>query len=640
MFAKVKGVVCGLVLVLGSAGLVFAAEPAEQETAPAVKMKEEVVVAQPIIEGNQVTRYGGTKTIVGTDQVNDLNAQDVTTALRTTPGVTISRYDVIGSFGGGEGGAVFIRGLGSGRPGGEIKTTIDGVNLGNPVYNHGLMDLMPIDPAGSIEVIKGVQPTEQGSGFGGVNIVPKRMTEDGYKTKVGSSYGSFNTFTETIEHGGKEGALDYYLGQGYRRSDGHRDNSEGSLKDAYASIGYQLVPNWSVRFFGLGTDNMARDPGTKFAPNPRNERYKTSNTLGTLTLANQYDAANGEIKVYATHIDSKWLDQSGTTDTTKMWGENLGLKAKEAFTLWKGGEILTGFDFDRTTGSQRVTNDAGATTSTFGNKYTTISPRLAISQLFGDKEGFYVIPSTGVRWFDNSMFGSEWAPHAGLVGGYKDTEAHFSVARGVNYPGLEVLAMGRSGNQLDPEIMNHMELGVAHKFTDALKADVTGFSDQGDNRYVRSGFNGIWTNTGHYEMQGVEGSVTWTPMKTLSLYSGVTWLYHTPENLPYAPEWTASAGGNWAFAKAFKLSVDAQYVDSMYAMTTTRASLTPTNSLKTVQYFLLNAKLAWLFDAQFIGGKGGELFLAGDNLTNSQYTTRPDYPMPGIGFTLGANLTF
>jgi len=185
-----------------------------------------------------------------------------------------------------------------------------------------------------------------------------------------------------------------------------------------------------------------------------------------------------------------------------------------------------------------------------------------------------------------------------------------------------------------------MELGVAHKFTDALKADVTGFSDQGDNRYVRSGFNGIWTNTGHYEMQGVEGSVTWTPMKTLSLYSGVTWLYHTPENLPYAPEWTASAGGNWAFAKDFKLSVDAQYVDSMYAMTTTRASLTPTNSLKTVQYFLLNAKLAWLFDAQVLGGKGGELFLAGDNLTNSQYATRPDYPMPGIGFTLGANLTF
>jgi len=605
-----------------------------------VKLKEEVVVSTPVIEGNQVTRYGGTKTIVGAEQVNDLNAQDVTNALRTTPGVTISRYDVIGSFGGGEGGAVFIRGLGTGRPGGEIKTTVDGVNLGNPVFNHGLMDLMPIDPAGSIEVIKGVQPTEQGSGFGGVNIVPKRMTEEGYKTKVGTSYGSFNTMTETVEHGGREGALDYYLGEGLRKSNGHRDNSEGSLKDAYATVGYQLAPNWSVRAFGLGTDNVARDPGTRYAPNYREERYKTTNSLGTLTLANAYGAANGEIKLYATHIDSRWLDQSGNTGDTKMWGDNLGFKAKEALTLWTGGEILTGLDFDRATGSSRTTYDNGANDSTFANKYTTISPRVAVSQLIGDKGGFYVIPSTGVRYFDNSIFGSEWAPHAGLVAGYKDTEAHFSIARGVNYPGLEVLAQGRRGQDLNAEVMHHVEAGLSQKFSDTIKADVTGFQEHGDNRYERAGYYGVWVNTGHYEIQGVEGTVNWAPTKTLSLYTGVTWIDPSPTNLPYAPEWTATAGGNWLFLKHFKLSVDAQYVDSMYALTATRASLTPTNNQKVVQYFLLNSKLAWMFDAGFIGGKGGELFLAGDNLTNSQYCTRPDYPMSGIGVTLGMNLTF
>jgi len=640
MFGQLKRSVWVLAIVAGMAGPALAAEPDGENSTSPVNLKEEVVVASPIIEGNQVTRYGGTKTIIGADQVNDLNAQDVTNALRTTPGVTISRYDVIGSFGGGEGGAVFIRGIGSGRPGGEIKTTIDGVPLGNSVYNHGLMDLMPIDPAGRIEVIKGVQPTEQGSGFGGVNIVPKRMTEDGDKTKVGTSYGSFNTFTETIEHGGKEGALDYYMGQGFRRSDGHRDNSEGSLKDAYASVGYQLAPNWSVRAFGLGSDNVARDPGTRYAKNTRDERYKTTNSLGTFTLANQYDAANGEVKVYATHIDANWLDQSGNTADTHMWGDNLGVKAKEAFTLWKGGEILTGLDFDRSTGSSSTSYDNGNPKTTFANKYTTISPRAAISQLIGEKGGLYLIPSAGVRWFDNSIFGSEWAPHAGLVGGYKDTEAHFSIARGVNYPGLEVLAQGRSGQNLHPEIMNHMEFGVAQKFTETVKADITAFNERGDNRYVRQGFGGLWVNTGSYEIQGVEGTVNWQPTGDLSLYTGATWLYHTPTNLAYAPEWTASAGGNWMFLKDFKLSVDAQYVDSMYAMTTTRASLTPTNSEKVVQYFLLNAKLSWFFDAKFLGGKTGELFLAGDNLTNSQYCTRPDYPMPGIGGTLGMNLTF
>jgi outer membrane cobalamin receptor len=627
-------------MVLYSCGVSFAAETTQDAVPPAVTLKEEVVVAPPVIEGNQVTRYGGTKTIIGTEQVNDLNAQDVTNVLRTTPGVTISRYNAIGSFGGGEGGAVFIRGLGSGRPGGEIKTTIDGVNLGNPVFNHGLMDLMPIDPAGSIEVIKGVQPTEQGSGFGGVNIIPKRMTEDGFKTKIGSSYGSFNTVTETVEHGGKDGALDYYLGQGFRRSDGHRDKSDGSLKDAFGTMGYKLAPNWEIRAFALGTDNYAADPGSIYAKNLRDELYKTANSLGTLTLANQYDAANGEIKVYLNHVDAKWYDQSGNTKDTIMRGDSMGIKAKEALTLWNGGEILTGLDFDRATGRSSTSYDNGATSTTFANKYTTISPRAALSQLFGDKGGFYVIPSTGVRYFDNSIFGSEWAPHAGIVAGYKDTETHLSVARGVNYPGLEVLAQGRNGDQLHPEIMNHVELGVAQKFSETVKADLTSFIDHGDNRYVRAGYNGVWVNYGHYEIQGIEGTINWAPTKTLSLYTGTTWLYHTPSNLPYAPEWTASTGGNWLFLKNFKLSVDAQYVDSMYALTTTRASLSPTNSQKVVQYFLLNAKLAWMFDAEALGAKSGEVYLAGDNLTNSNYCTRPDYTMPGIGVTMGMSLTF
>ncbi len=640
MFGKLKEILLGLMLVAGSAGVAFAAEAEEFPDGSAVRLKEEVVIAAPIIEGNQVTRYGGTKTIVGAEQVNDLNAQDVTTALRTTPGVTISRYNPIGSFGGGEGGAVFIRGMGSGRPGGEIKTTIDGVNLGNPVFNHGLMDLMPIDPAGSIEVIKGVQPTEQGSGFGGVNIVPKRMTEDGHKTKVGTSYGSFNTFTETIEHGGKDGALDYYLGQGFRRSDGHRDKSDGSLKDVFGSVGYQLSQKWEFKVFGLGSDNYAADPGPKNNPNLREELYKTTNSLGTMTLANKFDAASGEIKVYLSHVQAKWLDQSGNTKDTTMRGDTMGIKAKEALTLWKGGEILLGFDFDRATGRSDTNYDNGATPTSFANKYTTISPRAAISHMFGDKGGYYLIPSVGARYLDNSIFGSDWAPHAGLVGGYKDTELHLAVARGVNYPGLEVLAQGANGAALKPEVMNHVEVGVAQKFSETVKADLNLFQDRGSNRYDRANFGAAWVNSGHYEIQGVEGTVNWNPSKTLALYASGTYLNPSPSDLPYSPEWTWAAGGNWLFAKEFKLSVDAQYVDSLNALTRSRASLAPANSLSVVQYFLLNAKIAWLFDAKAVGGKGGEIYLAGDNLTGSNYCTRPDYPMPGIGFTLGANLTF
>lgn len=640
MRSCLKRMTLGAVVALGFAGAALAADETGKAAGGAVKMNEEVVVAQPIIEGNQVTRYGGTKTIIGADQINDLNAQDVTSALRTTPGVTISRYNPIGSFGGGEGGAVYIRGMGGGRPGGEIKTTMDGVNLGNPVYNHGLMDLMPVSPAGSIEVIKGVQPTEMGSGFGGVNVVPKRMTQEGYKTTVGTSYGSFNTFTESVEHGGKQGDFDYYLGQSWKRSDGHRNKSDGSLKDAFGSVGYQINRNWELKAFVLGSDNYAADPGPKIAPNPREELYKTTNTLGTLTLANTFGMASGEVKLFLSHVEAKWMDQSRNTKDTTMRGDTMGFKAKEALNLWQGGEILLGMDFERATGHQGTTFDNNARPTNLGNKYTTLSPRLAISHMFGDKNAYYLTPSAGARYFDNSIFGSDWAPHAGLVGGYKDTELHFSVARGINYPGLEVLAQGTNGAALKPEVMNHVEFGVAQKFSETLKADLNLFQDRGSNRYMRPGFGAAWVNTGRYEIQGAEGTVNWNPSKTLALYASGTWLNPSPSDLPYSPEWTWAAGGNWLFAKNFKLSADAQYVDSMNALTRSRATLNPANRLKVVQYFLLNAKLSYLLDAGTLGTKGGEIYLAGDNLTNSNYCTRPDYPMPGIGVTVGMNLTF
>jgi iron complex outermembrane receptor protein len=111
-----------------------------------------LIVGSPIIEGNEVDSFSGQKTTVTEQQIDDLNAQDLSTALRRTPGVNITRYNPVGSFGGASGGAVFIRGMGSSRPGSEIKMMVDGIPMYMSVWNHPLLDLMSIDPARSIEV--------------------------------------------------------------------------------------------------------------------------------------------------------------------------------------------------------------------------------------------------------------------------------------------------------------------------------------------------------------------------------------------------------------------------------------------------------------------------------------------------------
>jgi iron complex outermembrane receptor protein len=85
-----------------------------------------VVTGSPIIESSRIDAFGSLTTEVGASQVRDLNALDLSSALRRTPGVIVSRFNPVGSFGGDEGGEVYVRGLGASRPGSEINY-VDGI---------------------------------------------------------------------------------------------------------------------------------------------------------------------------------------------------------------------------------------------------------------------------------------------------------------------------------------------------------------------------------------------------------------------------------------------------------------------------------------------------------------------------------
>ncbi len=81
----------------------------------AIALKEVMVTVKPIQEELLIQMLGDKISVITDKQIEVLNAYDVATALRRIPGVTISRYNVVGAFGGDAGGSVFIRGHGSGR---------------------------------------------------------------------------------------------------------------------------------------------------------------------------------------------------------------------------------------------------------------------------------------------------------------------------------------------------------------------------------------------------------------------------------------------------------------------------------------------------------------------------------------------
>lgn len=80
------------------------AQEAEQ---PVTTLDTIYVTDRPIIEGNRTDEYGSVKTVITEEQLEDLNAQDIETALRLTPGINMSRFNPVGSFGGAEGGGIF-----------------------------------------------------------------------------------------------------------------------------------------------------------------------------------------------------------------------------------------------------------------------------------------------------------------------------------------------------------------------------------------------------------------------------------------------------------------------------------------------------------------------------------------------------
>jgi len=620
----------------------------------AVRMEEAGVTASPITEGNRVNRLGSQVSTVTEDQIRDLNAQDFQSAVRMVPGVIISRQNPVGSFGGGDGGAVYIRGIGSSRPGGEIQTAVDGVPKVVGVWAHPLMDIMSVDPAQRIEIYKGAQPVLFGNGaFGVVNVISKRQAEEGFYTNVRAGYGSYSTFIEGVEHGGKVGNTDYYLLQGFRSSSGHRDYSSGELQEYFARVGHQINNIWHMSLTANATNNFAEDPGPEGNPAARQGTYRSNDQMTVITLAHQVASARGTLKLYWNRGTGDWQDQRDPAgfyyDTTTDW-DNYGARLQETATPWKNGEILGGIDLDYIGGKVTVDRDAPRADSTFPREtFRILSPYAALSHLFGEKSGWYAIPSAGARYFSHSDFDAEWGPQAGLVVGYGDTEFHASYAKGVNYPGVYVVTNSTlfwGGNtrwkNLEAETVDHYEAGLSHTLGEKFRADITYFTDDGKNRMilVTSPAPPRYENIGDFRIEGIEATVTWTPLDVLSLFAGATHLFaRSPSNLPYAPDWSASAGFNYRFLRNFKLSADALYVDNRYTANNRAAGYGGSSIAAVGAYFLLNAKLGWEFSLKTLGTKG-EIYIAGENLADENYAYKKDYPMPGITGMAGVSLQF
>ncbi|MDI6754719.1 MAG: TonB-dependent receptor plug domain-containing protein [Thermodesulfobacteriota bacterium] len=616
----------------------------EKKSGEPLKLEPVEVVASPVIEGNLVTDYASQVTTVTEKQVESLNAQDLPSALRRVPGVNISRYNLVGSYGGAQGGTVYIRGMGAERPGAEIQTLIDGKPSFQGIFTHPLMDLLSVDNAERIEIYKGAQPVFFGNmSHGAVNVISKRKTTPGYETKLGAAYGSYNTLNTLLQHGGKIDRFDYYLIGSYKASDGHRENADGQLQNYFGRLGYQINQEWDFSFTSRYTDNWAQDPGVEGSPKPPIiPRFTTRDAVYDLTLAHNHSWGTGQVKLFYDNGVVRWRQYDSVRreqfDSNTDW-TNSGFKVEEKLRLWPGGEVALGYDYLHYGGKfeeVRPTQTRRLEDTFFYNS----APYLAMNQVFGEK--LKIIPSAGIRYNMSRYFGDDIGWQAGLILRYEDTEFHAQYARGFNLPGVYAVYQylvwnrGDQWKNLRSEKIDHYEVGVSQKLASWLKGDLTFFWDNGKDRLIFKTPPPRFENLTEYRTWGAEMTLTFTPFKELEVFAGGTFLEPTPDDLPYAPKITFTAGAAYSFLRRFLLNIDGQYVAERYVSNPRYPSATPD---KVSDYYLLNAKLTFRLTPKG-AAMPSHLFLAGENLTDQRYEYLKGYPAPGITIMGGANVAF
>ncbi len=609
---------------------------------PAPAFEERVTVtARPIVEATRVDGYANPVTVVTEEQIRDLNAQDVDNALRRVPGVVISRYNPVGNYGGGDGGGLFLRGMGSGRPGAEISTLVDGIPKFVGVWTHPLLDTLSIDLAREIEVYRSAQPVLFGNmAFGAVNLVPKRHAELGRGGTLSLAGGSFRTTVGTIDYGGREGRLDYHVSASHRRSDGARPGAGGRVAAVFGRIGARIADGWDLSLVFDGSDAWADDPGAEGAlPIPIAQRFAIRDELAIAGLAHSRGRWSGSAKVYYDRGDIDWRqwDPDAQEEFSTLTGyDNYGVRLQEKFAVTQNGEIVFGIDRDLYGGSAREETP----TATFPEgdyRFANTAPYVAASWTLGSE--VQLVPSAGIRYNRSRDFGGDWGGQAGLVARGAWGQAYLRYAHAYNLPGVWAAVFfdafyGRTGEWKDlrAETLDQLEAGYSRPLRTWGSIEIAIFDNRGRNalRFVPPPpYPPLFANVGEYRTTGAETTLSFRPHRTLDLLVGGTCARSDPEDLPFAPRWTAVSGATWTPAPAWRVSLDAQRLGSRYVWD----PRFPEEAARVDGFFLLHGRVARKCGP-------GEVFLAVENLTDTSYAYRPGYPMPGINAMLGLSLSF
>lgn len=554
------------------------------------------------------------------------------------PGLFVTSRGVMGyGVSGGAAGSISLRGLSGGTA--RLMVMIDGHPQYAGIFGHPIADAYQSFLAERVEVLRGPASVLYGSNaMGGVvNIVTRKMQEDGVKTNLRAGYGSYNTLETELTNRIRKGRFSSVISGSYNRTDGHRADMGFEQYGGYAKLGYEMTDNWNLRGDVNVTHFNASYPGPVDAPLLDGDQRITRG-MTSFAVENRYEKTSGAVSFFY-NWGNHWINDGYTPsagegpqdDRFNSRDNMMGVSLYQSTQFFKGNRITLGFDWFRYGGhawSEYVSGENIGTTSELVDKH---EDELAGYIDFRQDIGSWLTFNAGLRADHHSRIGLEWVPQAGLAFHLPHAiELKASASKGFRYPILREMYMFPPQNpDLQPESMWNYELAFSQRLMEGrLTYGVNLFYIDGKNLIQTlpnpNGSGMLNQNSGEIENTGVEIQAAYRINRQWSVDGNYSFL-HMENPVIAAPEHKLYAGANFSHRR-WNVSTGIQYVEGLY---------TSVGENENKENFVL-----WNLRASFRACKWLDIWARGENLLAQKYEINAGYPMPGATVMAGFNLSF
>ena len=580
---------------------------------------EEVVITASRTE---ISRRNVPVTIstINREQIELSNESAVLTVLsQRIPGMFVTERGITGfGIGSGSAGQISMRGVGGTAPNTQVLVLIDGHPQYQGLFAHPLPDTYVSSDIERVEVIRGPASILYGSNAmaGAINIITRKQAQEGFSGDARVSYGSFNTQKYMASGGLREGRFNIFASINHDRTNGHRDTSDFNIVNGLIKAGYQLNNHLEiVADFSLA-DFTSEDPGTIY--NPAFFGIEIMRGKASLAVKNRYDNLEGGLIGYYNF---------GRHEFTNDWESedyHAGISLFQGFGLFAGNRITIGADYKKVAG---IANRGVPGAADVWHEVDDWAAYAFMQQTLLNQ----LILSAGLRLENNSLFGTETVPQLGLS--YIATEnitLKSSFSKGFRSPTIMELYLFAPNPELRPERLWNYEAGINYTSPDQRwTAELTFFMLDGNN-VIQVMPNDIppppmkRQNVGSFSNAGMEVEFIWMASSNLSFSGNYSYIDMDKPRLA-APEHQLYLEGTYRIA-GFRANLSGQQISGLFTLLG--------DEPQQESYTVLNLMTSYRINSIF------ELFASGKNLLNQEYTINFGYPMPGIHFMTGVNVSF